>query len=83
MEIMKARLKKFNLEISPDKTAIIRFGKQPWCDWKRRKGKKPGVFNFLGFTHFCGSSKHGNFIMGHKTSKISFQSKLQVIKKMD
>ena len=54
-----ARLKKFNLEISEDKTKIMPFGKYAEQNNKRKRIGKPDTFDFLGFTHFCSRSKHG------------------------
>ena len=73
---LKDRLAKFNLEIAEDKTGIVKFGRQAWKRW-RRGGEKPGSFTFLGFTHYCSTSRRGKFIMGHKTSKDNLRRKLR------
>lgn len=74
------RLKKFNLEISEDKTKIIPFGKYAEQN-NNRKGKgKPETFNFLGFTHFCSRSNRGRFRVKRKTSGKKMQAKLKECK---
>lgn len=74
------RLKKFNLEISEDKTKIIPFGKYAEQN-NNRKGKgKPETFNFLGFTHFCSRSNRGRFRVKRKTSAKKMQAKLKECK---
>lgn len=52
LESLKQRLAKFGLEISENKTRIVKFGKKGWYQAKREK-KKMESFNFLGFTHYC------------------------------
>jgi RNA-directed DNA polymerase len=45
------RMRKFNLELHPEKTRLLEFG--PYAiDQRRWRGEgKPETFNFLGFTH--------------------------------
>src|SRR3989449_1963068 len=47
------RMKKFNLELHPEKTRLLEFG--PFAiDQRQWRGEgKPETFNFLGFTHIC------------------------------
>ncbi len=82
---LKARLAKFYLEVSEEKTKIIKFGRNVWKQAKK-KSIKLESFDFLGFTHFCTSSRNGWFVMRHKTSKKRMASKLkgfnQWLKKM-
>ena len=52
------------LAIHPEKTRLIRFGR--FATW--RGAEKPGTFDFLGFTHYCTTTKRGNFKLGRKTS---------------
>lgn len=70
------RFSKFGLEISPEKTQIIKFGRHQW-KLNQKTGNELETFNFLGFTHYCGSSRSGYFIMGHKTSKENLRRKLE------
>jgi len=73
---LEARLAEFNLEISREKTRSIKFGRQAWKQ-AQRDGTKVATFDFLGFTHYCGKSSKGWFVMGHKTSKRSLNAKLK------
>jgi group II intron reverse transcriptase/maturase len=73
------RFSNFGLTISPEKTKIVKIGRQAWKDWQRT-GKKPDSFNFLGFTHYCATSRGGKFIMGHKTARENIRRKLQAIR---
>ena len=66
---IKARLKKFNLEVSAEKTKVIEFGKYAKGNAKNRGKRKAGTFEFLGFTHYVSVSRKGNFLMKVRTSK--------------
>jgi RNA-directed DNA polymerase len=50
----RERLAKFGLELHPDKTRLIEFGRFAARDRKARGEGKPETFTFLGFTHYCG-----------------------------
>jgi group II intron reverse transcriptase/maturase len=77
--LLHARLEKFGLQVSEDKTQVLKFGRQVWKQAQRSKGKVE-TFNFLGFTHYCGKSRQGYFVMGHKTSKENLCRKLKETK---
>ena len=79
LDILKTRLGKFGLEISEDKTKVLKFGRQVWKHAQKQKGKVE-TFNFLGFTHYCGKSRKGYFVMVHKTSKENLNRKLKETK---
>lgn len=79
LELLHTRLEKFGLQVSEDKTKVIKFGRQVWKQAQRSKGKVE-TFTFLGFTHYCGKSRQGYFVMGHKTSKKSLCRKLKETK---
>ena len=72
-ELLPARLKVAGLELAPDKTRLIEFGK-----YARRNTKvgKPETFDFLGFTHYCSINKNGKFSIKHKTSRKKLNKKL-------
>jgi RNA-directed DNA polymerase len=77
LEEVKTRLNKFKLEIASEKTRIIEFGRYAEENAKKRGNNKPGTFNFLGFTHYCGKSRRGNFLMKVKTDKQRMRNKLK------
>src|SRR6266446_5536693 len=69
LEDLGARLRKFGLELHPDKTRLIEFGRHAARSRKQRGEKKPESFDFLGFTHLCGkTSKQGRFMVLRKTA---------------
>lgn len=65
---LRDRLRKFTLELHPEKTRLIAFGR---FATKRRQEQRlqgaPETFNFLGFTHICAESKAGRFLLVRKT----------------
>ena len=65
---LEERLAKFKLNVSKEKTSIVRFGRRAWNS-HQRGGRRVATFNFLGFTHYCTKSRKGKFMMGHKTQK--------------
>ena len=74
-------MRSFELELHPDKTRLIRFGRHAAKQRERRGEGKPETFDFLGFTHFCTrSNKWGSFVIGRKTIKKRMRAKLKVIK---
>ena len=77
----KDRLAKFDLELHPDKTRLIEFGRYAARDRKQRGEGKPETFTFLGFTHFCGQRhKKGTFTVWRITAKKRMVAKLKAIK---
>lgn len=73
---LKERLERFHLEIQTEKTKLIAFGRFA-SENAKRVGKKPGTFDFLGFTHYCGTTRKGYFKVKRKTSAKKFRAKLQ------
>jgi group II intron reverse transcriptase/maturase len=72
-EALKERLGKFGLELSEEKSKIIKFG--------RRAGDDAGKFDFLGFTHITAKSRKGNFCVKRITSQKKLKAKRQKVKK--
>ena len=79
LELLKQRLNKFGLEVSENKTRVVKFGKREWQQAIREK-RRTESFNFLGFTHYGAKSRRGRLMMGHKTSKLNLARKLKEIK---
>ena len=78
---LRERLAKFGLELHPEKTRLIEFGRQAAANREGRGEGKPETFDFLGFTHICGKNeKTGYFVVKRKTIKKRMRAKLQAIK---
>lgn len=73
---LKQRLAKFRLELNLSKTKLLAFGRFAEEN-ARRRGRKPETFDFLGFTHYCGTTQKGYFKVKRKTSRKKFHAKLQ------
>ncbi len=74
------RLRKFHLELHPDKTRLLEFGR--FASENRQQGGqgKPETFDFLGFTHYCGKTRKGWFAVIRKTSAKRRRAKLAALK---
>ena len=70
------RLRPFHLELHPEKTRLIRFGKFAAPQQRERGLGKPPTFDFLGFTHICGKSREGRFVLFRHSAKKRMRAKL-------
>jgi group II intron reverse transcriptase/maturase len=77
---LRQRMTKFALELHPDKTRLILFGKFAAANRKDRGQKKPETFDFLGLTHICGKKRSGGFLLLRRTVRKRMRAKLQQIK---
>lgn len=77
---LQERVRKFGLELHPDKTRLIEFGRYAAERRKKRGEGKPETFNFLGFTHICGRSRKGYFTVIRKTIGKRMAAKLKDIR---
>lgn len=77
---LQDRLERFGLEVHPDKTRLIEFGRYAARDRRRRGEGKPATFDFLGLTHMCGKSRAGNYLLVRHTTKKRMRAKLKLIR---
>jgi len=77
---LEERMAKFGLELHPEKTRLLEFGRHAADNQKRRGEGKPETFNFLGFTHICGTTQKGRFAVIRHTIRKRWQAKLQEVK---
>jgi hypothetical protein len=81
LEQLQERLGKFGLELHPEKTRLIEFGRFAMKDRKQRGEGKPETFNFLGFTHICGTNhKTGKFTVRRMTIGKRMAAKLKELR---
>jgi len=78
----RERLERFGLELHPDKTRRIEFGRFAEPNRKRRGEGKPETFDFLGFTHISGKDRNGNYTVRRKTIGQRMRKKLQELKQL-
>src|SRR5271167_2324867 len=78
---LTARMRKFNLELHPQKTRLLEFGPFAINNRQRRAEGKPETFNFLGFTHICGKKRsNGMYTVLRQTIRQRLQAKLNEVK---
>ena len=78
---LKERFKKFSLELHPEKTRLLEFGKYAEERRAERGEPRPETFNFLGFTHICGKMRNGRlFRLKRQTIGKRMTTKLHEVK---
>jgi group II intron reverse transcriptase/maturase len=78
---LRERLAEFQLELHPEKTRIVAFGRKADDDWRNGGCLKPGTFDFLGFTHCCDRTRQGKrFIILRQTMRTRLTAKLKAMK---
>jgi RNA-directed DNA polymerase len=77
---LRERLQKFGLTLHPDKTRLIEFGRFAAERRAKRGQGKPETFDFLGFTHYCGTTRKGTFTVKRKSIAKRMRAKLQALK---
>lgn len=77
---LKERLASFGLTLHEDKTRLIEFGRFAALSCQRRGEGRPETFAFLGFTHDCGRTGDGRFIVKHKTEGKRLTRKLTALR---
>jgi RNA-directed DNA polymerase len=75
MEVLAKRLAKYNLSLHPEKTRMLDFTRPPYGQEKSDRGS----FDFLGFTHFWGRSRKGNWVVVRNTAKKRFNRAAKAI----
>ncbi|CCM79586.1 reverse transcriptase domain-containing protein [Rhizobium mesoamericanum] len=58
LQELRGRLAQFGLQLHPEKTRLIRFGRYAVQQCRERSIRKPETFDFLGFTHCCGRRRN-------------------------
>jgi RNA-directed DNA polymerase len=74
---LTARLAKFGLMLHEGKTRLIEFGRLPALRRAQRNQRRPETFAFLGFTHYCGWTRDGRFVVKRKTQRQRLTRKLK------
>ena len=76
LEALRERLAKFGLALNENKTRLIEIGR--FAAQRRTQAglRRPETFNFLGFTHYCGTTRSGKFMVKRKTQATRLARKL-------
>jgi group II intron reverse transcriptase/maturase len=80
MDVLPKRTAKYGLTIHPEKTRLVAFRPSEASDSQDGDGEpKAGTFDFLGFTHYWGRSRHGNWVVKRKTSQSRLSRGLRAV----
>src|ERR671938_1342281 len=79
-DAMRTRLGEFALELHPDKTHLIEFGRPAAARRRSRGLGRPETFAFLGFTLICGTARRGGFQVQRKSRRDRVRAKLAEVK---
>lgn len=77
---LRERFAQFGLELHPDKTRILEFGRYAAEHRAARGLGKPETFDFLGFTHICAKTRNGRFRVQRQTMRKRLRAKLCEVK---
>jgi RNA-directed DNA polymerase len=81
-EVLLQRFARYGLTLHPEKTRLVRFRRPLYRsegkgeDWT---GQRPETFDFLGFTHYWGRSRKGNWAIKRKTARDRFRRSLRQV----
>ena len=74
MAVLSKRFAKYGLTLHPEKTRMVAFGRP-----RHQANRGPKGFTFLGFTHYWGRSRRGNWVVKQKTGSRQLTRALRVI----
>jgi len=77
LEELGKRLQDFGLRLHPKKTRLIEFGRFATRERCKREQGKPETFDFLGFTHYCGITPGGKFVVKRKTNRRRLSARIR------
>jgi group II intron reverse transcriptase/maturase len=77
---MRERFRHYSLELHPEKTRLIEFGRFARKDRKNRGEGKPETFNFLGFTHISAVTKEGKYLLRRHTIRKRLANKIKLVR---
>jgi len=78
-EVLPKRFEKYGLRLHPEKTRLVRFTRPDSEPPEGGTGTGPRSFDLLGFKHFWGKSRKGNWVVKRKTAKDRFARTLRRI----
>jgi RNA-directed DNA polymerase len=79
MGLLRERFARYELQLHPDKTRVISFGRYEVENAKKQK-RGDYTFDFLGLTHYCTKSRHGGYLVGRRTVAKRFRKKIGEMK---
>jgi hypothetical protein len=80
LEVLPKRLGKYGLTLHPEKTRLVPFGRPRKRPGERGDdGPRPGIFSFLGFTHYWGATQKGSWMVKRKTEAGRFRRAVRAV----
>jgi len=76
LAVLPKRFGRFGLALHPDKTRLIRFTR-PGGKGNKGDPSHPGIFDFLGFTHYWGKAANNRWVVKRKTARDRFTRALK------
>jgi group II intron reverse transcriptase/maturase len=77
---LRERFIQFGLELHPEKTRLIEFGRYAAERRSKRGDGPPETFDFLGFTHISGQTRKGDFTIRRISASKKLRNKLRELK---
>ncbi len=77
---LRERLQRFSLQLHPEKTRLIEFGRYAIQRRTEHGRRKPETFDFLGLKHICATTEDGKFLLMRHTIRKRMRAKLQELK---
>jgi RNA-directed DNA polymerase len=79
-EALAKRLAEFGLELHPEKTRVLRFGRFARQGSPKDGRTRPETFDFLGFTHISAEDREGRYRLLRRTSRKKRMAKLRAVR---
>ena len=81
LEVLPKRFGRYGLTLHPEKTRLVRFRRPPRETGRqdRSPGSRPGTFDLLGFTHYWGLSRQGNWVVKRRTAGDRFTRAVRAV----
>jgi RNA-directed DNA polymerase len=77
---LRDRVGEFSLTLHEEKTRLIEFGRLPSLGRERSGLRRCATFAFMGFTHYCGRTRDGRFVVKRQTQSKRLTKKLQELR---
>jgi group II intron reverse transcriptase/maturase len=79
LEVLPKRFGKYGLALHPDKTRLVPFVRPSARSDSEDGGPRPGTFDLLGFTHYWGRSRRGDWVVKRRTASSRFSRAVKKI----
>ena len=80
LAVLHKRFEKYGLKLHPEKTRLVRFQRPRIPPRSSTEGSRAGTFRFLGFTHYWGRTRRGNWAVKRRTAPDRFSRAMVAFK---